>query len=253
MPRIPLRLTQSPPRPLLEPRPRGLSPPQTATPTWLAPRFRPSRPHPLPDRCTWGSRSYTPAPQRRLFCRRSAAAAPPGSSSIAPGGGRGLGRTPGDSGLSEARRAARLARRSPASPPRASARPRPRPKLQSSRLRAPSMGGSGSPGPAPRLSPSHSLPLSWLRARPTPPRAAAPAHSAPVCRVRPHPAPPRSPATPLSHSPAGFAGRLSGTPRAHQPRGYPRSPAPCGYVAPRCSPLGGLSTDPGPTHLPSHC
>lgn len=66
--RIPLRLTQSPPRPLLEPRPRGPQSPQTATPHVAGSPLPPLPAAPLPDRCTWGSRSCTPC-----------AAAPPSS------------------------------------------------------------------------------------------------------------------------------------------------------------------------------
>lgn len=204
--RIPLRLTQSPPRPLLEPRPRSPQSPSDRHPPrgWLPTSAPPAAP--LPDRCTWGSQAAPPAPQRRLFCRRSAAA-PPGSSSIAPGEGRGLGRTQGELGprRGSAGRSA-TARRSPRPPPRASARPRPRPKL-SSRLR-PSMGGSR-PRPGPRLSPSILCPSAGFRPRPTPPRAAAPPTQRLSAGSRPTPAPPRSPATPLSHRiPRGSRGGL---------------------------------------------
>lgn len=66
--RIPLRLTQTPPRPLLEPRLRGPRSPQTATPHVAGSPLPPLPASPLPDRCTWGSRSCTPC-----------AAAPPSS------------------------------------------------------------------------------------------------------------------------------------------------------------------------------
>lgn len=118
---------------------------QAARPTWAARPATPSRAAASPSSVCSGRhppRGRVPAaarpgrtppgprylglsklhPLRRsavLFCRRSAAAAPPGSGSIAPGGGRGLGRARVGSGLGGARRAARFASRSPGPAPAA--------------------------------------------------------------------------------------------------------------------------------------
>lgn len=122
-----------------------------------------------------------------LFCRRSAAAAPPGSGSIAPGGGRGLGRTRVGSGLGGARRAARLARRSPHPAPSASARPRPRPDSAPNfgpAAPCPSAGSRPRPGHALRLSPAHSVLLNQVQTPPNPAPNCGPAHSAPLNQVQ---------------------------------------------------------------------
>lgn len=138
-----------PQRPHPAPRPRSPRFPPTSIPhTWPAPRFRPSQPHPSWPRYLGLSKLHPLRRSAALFCRRSAAASPPSSCSIAPGGGRGLGRARVGSGFGGPRRASRLTRRSPRPAPRASARPRPR------------------PCPAPHFSPAYSLPLRRVQTPP---------------------------------------------------------------------------------------
>lgn len=118
-------------------------------------------PSPAPRSCTPPGQRYLGLsklhPLRRsaaLFCRRSAAAAPPGSCSIAPGGGRRLGHTRVGSGLGGVRPDAQLARRSPRPAPH----PSPAPK---SRLcPAPNSCPTRDLRPRPELQPNHSLILS---------------------------------------------------------------------------------------------
>lgn len=151
----PRRIPSEPPppkRPLPTPRPRSPRSPQAAP---HPPRGRVSASAPPgrtpPQPLYLGLSKLHPLRRSAaLFCRRSAAAAPPGSGSIAPGGGRGLGRTRVGSGLGGARRAARLARRSPCPAPRTSAGPRPR------------------PCPTPNFSPAHSVTGSRVQIPPRP-------------------------------------------------------------------------------------
>lgn len=86
-----------------------------------------------------------------LFCRRSAAAAPPGSGSIAPGGGRWLGHTRVGSGLGGVRPDAQLARRSPRSAPHPLPDQSPAPVLPRTPSPAPDL------RPRPELQASHAL------------------------------------------------------------------------------------------------
>lgn len=118
-------------------------------------------PSPAPRGCTPPGQRYLGLsklhPLRRsaaLFCRRSAAAAPPGSCSIAPGGGRRLGHTRVGSGLGGVRPDAQLARRSP--------HPAPHPSLDPSPASVPPQTPAQprTSGPAPNSSlttPSYSL------------------------------------------------------------------------------------------------
>lgn len=89
-----------------------------------------------------------------LFCRRSAAAAPPGSGSIARGGGRRLGHTRVGSGLGSIRPDAPLARRSPRPAPHPLPDPKPRP------CPAPNSSPVRDLRPRPERLPNHSLTLS---------------------------------------------------------------------------------------------
>lgn len=139
------------------------SPPRaTASPSALpSDRHLPDGPAPLPPlpahpawpRYLGLSKLHPLRRSAALFCRRSAAASPPGAGSIAPGGDRGLERTRVGSGFGAARPAARLTRRSPRPAPRASAGSMPR------------------PCPAPSFIPAHSGPLSRAQ---TPPLTLAP-------------------------------------------------------------------------------
>lgn len=110
-------------------------------------------PSPAPRGCTPPGQRYLGLsklhPLRRsaaLFCRRSAAAAPPGSCSIAPGGGQRLGHTRVGSGLGGVRPDAQLARRSP--------RPAPHPSLDPGPASVPPQTPArpGTSGPAPNSS-----------------------------------------------------------------------------------------------------
>lgn len=205
--------------PLRPPPPRG----------WLPTSAPPGRTPPGPL-CTWGCKGCTPAPQRRLFCRRSAAA-PRRAPAPSPRAG-----AAGSDALPEwAQASAGLG--GPLGCAAARARPArlsglgPRPKLQSSRLRAPRWGGLGpAPAPAPRLGPLHSLPLQ-LASDPAQPRPELqPFHSAPVCRVQAPQLRPLSSHAPRTES-RGFMRRAVGnssgptSPRCTDPQPYGPWPA----------------------------
>lgn len=185
---------RAPQRRLPAPRPRSPRSPQTAPhpPRGRLPASAPPGRTPPGPRYLGLSKLHPLRRSAALFCRRSAAATPPGSGSIAPGGGRGLGRTRVGSGLGGARPAARLARRSLCPAPRATAGPRPR------------------PSPTPNFSPGHSLPRSWVQTpphprpelQPHPPRAPQPGPG-------PAPPPPRTSTQPSPRSSAGSRSRPS--------------------------------------------